>query len=179
MRIDCGRCVLRPWGEDDKPSLVRHADNYEIWRGLRDTFPHPYTLADAEQWISLARRRGPQTRFAIEVEGEAVGGITLEPGSDIERRSAEIGYWLGEAFWGRGIATVAVRTLTGYGFEGLDPTRIFAVPFENSFASMRVLERCGYTCEGTMRRSAVKEGIVYDQVLYAITDLDVDLRRHR
>lgn len=177
MRLDCGCCLLRPWEEGDGPSLVRHADNYEIWRRLRDRFPHPYTRADAEQWIALAGRRDPPTHFAIEVQGEAAGGIGLEPGSDIERRSAEIGYWLGEAHWGKGLTTAAVRALTSYGFEKLGLTRIFAVPFASSSASMRVLERCGYIREGVMRRSAVKEGRVLDQVLYALTDQDLSRTR--
>ena len=106
------------------------------------------------------------------MRGEATGGIGLELGGDIERRSAELGYWLGEAFWGKGITTAAVRALTGYGFEALNLTRIFAVPFASSSASIRVLEKCGYIREGLMRRSAVKEGVVIDQVLYALTDED-------
>jgi [ribosomal protein S5]-alanine N-acetyltransferase len=180
MRLNCGCCVLRPWREGDEPSLVRHANNYEIWRRLRDRFPHPYTPADAEQWIAIVERQDPQTHFAIEVHGEATGGIGLELGSDIERRSAEVGYWLGAAFWGKGITTAAVRAVSGYGFEALNLTRIFAVPFASSSASIRVLKKCGYVCEGTMRRSAIKEGVVIDQVLYALTDEDfahIDLSR--
>ena len=180
MRLDCGRCVvLRPWSEGDAPSLVHHANNYEIWRRLRDRFPHPYTQADAQQWIAFAQQQDPQTQFAIEVHGEehgeeeVAGGITLELGSDIERYSAEIGYWLGEAFWRKGIATIAVGALTRYGFEAFNLTRIFAVPFAHSTASIRVLEKCGYVCEGVMRRSAIKEGVVLDQVLYAVTDQDL------
>jgi RimJ/RimL family protein N-acetyltransferase len=173
VKIDCGCCALRPWNEGDEASLVRHANNYEVWRCLRDSFPHPYTHADAEQWIALTRRQDPQTHFAIEVDGEAAGGIGLGQGSDIERCSAEIGYWLGETHWSKGIATAVVRALTSYGFEALGLTRIFAVPFASSSASIRVLEKCGYIREGIMRRSAVKEGHVIDQVLYAITDQDL------
>ena len=172
IRLECGCCVVRPWSEGEEPSLARHANSYQIWRRVRDRFPHPYTPADAERWVSSARRQDPQTHFAIEVDGEAAGGIGLEIGDDIERRSAEIGYWLGEVQWGRGITTAAVRALTGYGFEALDLTRIFAVPFVDNSASMRVLERCGYAREGTMRRSAIKEGVVMDQMLYAVTDRD-------
>jgi [ribosomal protein S5]-alanine N-acetyltransferase len=172
VRLDCGCCVLRPWREGDEPSLVRHADNYEVWRRLRDSFPHPYTRADAEWWIAFVKQQDPQTHFAIEVRGEATGGIGLELGSDIERRSAEIGYWLGEDLRGRGITTVAVRAVTEYGFEALHLTRIFAVPFAKTSASIRVLEKCGYVHEGTMRRSAIKEGFVIDQELYALTDED-------
>jgi [ribosomal protein S5]-alanine N-acetyltransferase len=172
VRLDCECCVLRRWKDGDEPSLVRHANNYEVWRRLRDGFPHPYTHADAEWWIAFARRQDPQTHFAIEVRGEATGGIGLELGSDIECRSAEIGYWLGETLWGRGITTAAVRAMTRYGFETLNLTRIFAVPFATASASIRVLEKCGYVREGTMRRSAIKEGAVIDQVLYALTDED-------
>ena len=172
MRLDCGCCVLRPWSQGDESSLVHHANNYEVSRRLRDRFPHPYSRADAERWITFARRQDPQTHFAIEVHGEAAGGIGLEVGSDIERRSAEIGYWLGETHWGKGLTTAAVRALTSYGFRTLDLTRIFAVPFASSSASIRVLEKCDYVREGTMRRSAFKEGVVVDQILYALTDQD-------
>lgn len=172
VRLECGTCALRPWREGDELALVRHADNYEVWRRLRDHFPHPYARADAEWWISYTRLQNPPTDFAIEVGGEVAGGIGLEPKSDVERRSAEIGYWLGEAFWGKGIATAAVSALTDYAFEELDLVRVFAVPFLDNPASIRVLEKCGYVREGVMRRSAIKEGIVVDQVLYAITDLD-------
>jgi [ribosomal protein S5]-alanine N-acetyltransferase len=175
MRLDCGCCVLRPWAAGDVPLLVRHANNYKIWRNLRDSFPHPYTLADAKQWISFAQQQSPQTLFAVDVGGEAVGSIGLFPKSDIERLSAEIGYWIGEATWGKGIATAAVRTLSTYGFKELGLTRIFAVPLISSTASMtmRVLEKAGYVREGVLRRSAIKEGIVVDQVLYAIADMDM------
>ena len=173
MRLDCGPCVLRPWAPGDAPSLVRHADNYEIWRRLRDNFPHPYTRVKADEWISFARGQNPQTQLAIEVLAEAVGGIGLELRSDVERCSAEVGYWLGESVWGRGVAPAAVRAITRYGFEELGLVRLFAVPFASNEASMRVLEKAGYTREGTMRRSAIKEGVVLDQVLYAITDQDL------
>jgi [ribosomal protein S5]-alanine N-acetyltransferase len=172
LRLDCGRCVIRPWSEGDEPSLVRHADDYEVWRRMRDGFPHPYTRADAGRWISFTRRQDPPVQFAIEVRGEAAGGIGLDRKGDIERLSAEIGYWLGEAYRGRGIVTAAVRAVTEYGLRTLGLTRIFAVPFVDNLASVRVLERCGYVREGTMRRSAVKEGVVRDQALYAITDRD-------
>ena len=173
MRLDCGRCVLRPWASADVPSLVRHANNYEVWRHLRDRFPYPYTLADAERWIAFTRQQDPQTHFAIEVHNEAVGGIGLERKSDVERCSAEIGYWLGEDLWGKGIATAAVRTLSSYGIEVLSLSRIFAIPFANNLASTRVLEKAGYVREGVMRRGAIKEGIILDLALYAFTDQDL------
>ena len=173
MRLDCGCCVLRPWNEGDESSLVRHANNYEVWRQMRDQFPHPYTREDAEEWIAFVKQCNPQTHFALDVHGEAVGGIGLMLQSDVEHCSAEIGYWLGEAVRSRGIATAAVQALTDYGFKAFGLTRIFAVPFANNPASMRVLEKAGYVREGVMRRSAIKEGVVLDQVLYAVTDQDL------
>jgi RimJ/RimL family protein N-acetyltransferase len=139
---------------------------------MRDSFPHPYMRENAEEWIALVGDKKPQTHFAIEVRGEAAGGIGLMLKSDIERCSAEIGYWLGEALWGKGVATDAVRGLTEYGFKVFGLTRVFAVPLANNPASARVLEKAGYAREGVMRRSAIKEEIVLDQVLYAITDMD-------
>lgn len=165
--------MLRPWSSADVPSLVHHANNYEVWRHLRDRFPYPYTLEDAEQWIAFTQQQDPQTYFAIEVHNEAVGGIGLEQKSDVERCSAEIGYWLGEDVWGKGAATAAVRALSSYGIEVLRLSRIFAAVFANNQASLRVLEKAGYVREGVMRRSAIKEGVILDLVLYAFTDQDL------
>ena len=103
---------LRPWRQADKASLVANANNRAIWRNMRDIFPHPYTAADAAVWLGYAAERGPEGTYAIEIAGEAVGGVGLTFGKDIERLSAEIGYWLGERYWGRGVMTVAVRAVT-------------------------------------------------------------------
>lgn len=167
MELRTDACTLRPWRLDDAPSLARHASSRSIWRNLRDQFPHPYTLAAAEAHLAGVVGAHPVVRFAVTVDGEAVGSVGLKVGSDIERRSAEIGYWLGEAYWGRGIMSAAVAAVTAYAFRELDLLRVFAVPFVRNAASARVLERAGYVCEGVMRRSAVKEGEVLDQYLYA------------
>src|SRR5579884_1991204 len=115
--LDCGCCLIRSWQVGDEDSLVRHANDRGIWLNLRDRFPHPYTRADAEQWVRFASSRNPETGFAIEVDGQAVGGIELELHEDIERCTAKIGYWLGRSFWGRGLATAAVRMLTQHAFR--------------------------------------------------------------
>ncbi len=169
MLLDCGLCKVRPWREGDEGSLVRHGDSRRIWMNLRDRFPSPYTPEDARDWVGHASSRDPVTDFAIEVDGEAAGGVGLVLGHDVERFSAETGYWLGEAFWGRGIATAALAGLVRHGFETLGLIRIYALPFADNRASCRVLEKCGFEREGLLRRSAVKEGVVKDQVLYAIT----------
>ena len=167
--LDAGACVIRPWQHADRESLVRHANNRRVWLMLRDQFPHPYTRADADAWLAHAATQRPVTSFAIVVAGEAAGGIGVAPQPDVHRRSAEVGYWLGEAFWNRGIATAAVRTFTGYAFDAFDLIRIFGGVFSTNPASMRVLEKAGYTREGVLRRSVVKDGQVLDQVLYAVT----------
>ena len=167
MDLRTDRCTLRPYRPADAASLARHANNRKVWLNLRDLFPHPYTVADGEAYIARVVGASPVTRFAIDVGGEAVGGVGFQLGHDIERRSAEIGYWLGERYWGRGIMSAAVGAATAYAFRDLDLLRVFAVPFAHNLASARVLERAGYQREGTMRRSAVKDGEVLDQHLYA------------
>jgi ribosomal-protein-alanine N-acetyltransferase len=166
-RIACERCELRGWLADDVPSLVRHANNRNVWRNLRDRFPNPYTLADAQAWVAIAGHRVPETGFVIAVAGEAVGGIGIELQTDIYRRSAEIGYWLGESFWGRGIATEAVRAMSEHAFAEFDLCRLYAKVFEWNPASARVLEKAGYTLEGRLRQSVTKDGQTIDEMLYA------------
>jgi RimJ/RimL family protein N-acetyltransferase len=160
--------VIRSWRPEDVPSLVRHANNRRVWRNLRDRFPHPYTASDADDWIRHAARAAPQTHFAIAVDGEAVGGIGLDLQTDVFRRSAEIGIWLGEAYWGRGLGTEAVRAMTDFAFRTFDLCRVYAGVFEWNPASMRMLEKAGYSREGCLRKSVTKDGHTIDQMLYAI-----------
>ena len=173
MRIDLHNFSLRPWRAGDEASLVVHANDRDVWLNLRDQFPHPYTAGDAEAWVKFASRQAQPTNLAIEVDSEAVGGVSLQLHDDVERVSAELGYWLGQGHWNRGIMTAAVRALTDYGFEQFSLTRVYAVPFATNVASHRVLEKAGYVREGLLRRSAVKNDIVLDQVLYAMTDHDL------
>ena len=173
MQINCDRFQLRPWRDGDQPALVRHANAREIWRNLRDRFPHPYTAEDADAWVETATRGDAIVDLAIAVAEEAVGGIGFVLQQDVERCSAEIGFWLGRAFWGRGIMTTAVRAATPHAFAACSLTRVFAVPFAHNHPSCRVLEKAGYLREGILRRSAIKEGVVVDRVLYAITDREL------
>jgi len=161
------RSEVRSWRASDLDSLVRHADSRQIWINLRDRFPHPYGRGDGRRFIRAARKMSPETFFAIAVGGEAVGGIGYVLQQDVERVSAEIGYWLGEAFWGRGIVTEALAAVTRYAIEQHQLTRVFAVPFAYNAASCRVLEKAGYVLEARLRRSAIKDGTVIDQLQYA------------
>ena len=169
-RIELGSVVLRPWATSDKPALLRHANNRNVWRNLRDRFPHPYNDADADAWISYAGGEPvPWGVYAIDLAGEAVGTISLRRGHDEERHSVEIGYWLAEPFWGRGIMTAVVGGITTLALEEPHVYRIFAPVFSWNPASMRVLQKAGFRREGIMRKSAVKDGVLIDQVLFAIT----------
>jgi RimJ/RimL family protein N-acetyltransferase len=167
VRIQLTKSLLREWRRGDEPSLVRHANNRNVWINVRDTFPHPYTTADARSWIRLATTQGLNHVFAIDVEGFAVGAIGVRPGEDIHRFSAEIGYWLGEEYWNRGIVTEAVVAIADYAFETLGMVRLYADVFVWNPSSIRVLEKAGFTKEGVLRRSAMKDRQLVDQVLYA------------
>jgi ribosomal-protein-alanine N-acetyltransferase len=168
VELKLSRCLLRPWRVGDEASLVRYANNRNVSRNLRDRFPYPYTAADADEWIKLAGAQTRPTSFAIVVEGEAVGGTGIELGTDIFRRSAEIGYWLGEPFWGRGIATEVLRAMTEYAFAHFDICRLEAGVFDWNPASARVLEKAGYTLEGRARLGVIKDGRLGDRLLYAL-----------
>src|SRR5262249_33241135 len=152
----------------DEESLVRCANNRKLWRNLRDRFPHPYTMDDAVWWVQTASMTYPTTDFAIEVDGAAVGGVGLILRDGVYRGTAEIGYWLGEEYWGRGIVTEVVQAVTDYAFDAFRLHRIYAEVFEWNPASMRVLEKCGYQCEGRLRKSVTKDGEIIDAFLYAI-----------
>jgi RimJ/RimL family protein N-acetyltransferase len=167
MTLQGERCRVRPWRKDDAPSLVRHANNLNVAKQLRDRFPHPYTHEAAKDFLKFAVGAEGRTNFAIEVAGEAAGGIGYVPGADVERYSAEVGYWLGETYWGRGIVSEALRLLTDYAFGELGFLRLFALPFEENIGSIRVLERAGYVREGVLRASSVKYGAPRNQVLFA------------
>jgi len=167
MRLQGTRCMVRDWRMSDAPGLVRHGNNPEVARQLRDRFPHPYTRQDAQRFLAFAVGADEPTNFAIEVDGEAAGAIGYVRSADVERYSAEIGYWLGESLWGRGIVTEAVRLLTDYAFDAVNLLRLFALPFADNTASTRVLEKAGYVLEGILRKSAVKHGVPRDQAIYA------------
>ena len=170
--IKLDNCTLRPPTPEDAPSLAKHANNRNIWLNLRDRFPHPYQISDAHSLIEMLKENSPPTILIIEVDNTPCGTIGLELQHDVHRLSAELGYWLGEPFWNKGIMTHAVKSFTQYAFETFQLQRIFAVPFANNTASARVLEKTGYTLEGKMKNSAIKEGQILDQLLYAITRPD-------
>lgn len=161
--------TVRPWRMEDAPALVPYADDPLVARNLRDVFPNPYTLADAEGYIrSCIQQEGHgQLCRCIEVDGEAAGSVGLFLGNDVYRRSAELGYWLGRPFWRRGIMTSAVKEMRALGFGTWDIVRIYAEPYARNAGSRGVLEKAGFTLEGIKRKSVFKNGELLDSCVYA------------
>ena len=173
MEFDIGNgYTLRPWEDawrdGDRERMVALADEHDVWAQLRDRFPHPYTPEDAEGWVALQSGQHPPTQFAVCDEAGPIGAIGLETREADYRHSAELGYWLGKPFWGRGIMTGAVRLLVVYGFEGLGLLRIDAHVKSGNPASARVLEKAGFRREGVLRKAALKEGELVDHILFGI-----------
>ena len=168
MEIRFDQYSIRSWNEKDVCSLQRHADNRKIWLNLRDIFPHPYSVEDARSWIRLSLSEGPERSFAITSSDEVIGGIGLVFGEDVHSHTAELGYWLGEPFWGKGIMSGAVSNFATYAFQTYPIYRIFAEPYVANHASRRILEKAGFSLEGVMRKNVIKDGLIQDQALYAM-----------
>jgi len=147
--------------------MARLANNEKISRNLRDGFPNPYTMTDAENFLERFTNQDPVTFFGIEYISEYVGNISLVQGQDVYRKSAEIGYFIGEPYWNKGIVTTAVNLITEYGFNQLGIVRIHTGVFEYNTASMRVLEKCGYSKDCVFKKSVIKQGKLWDEVRYS------------
>ena len=160
--------TLRHFKNGDQDSLVENANNIKIFKNVKDTFPYPYTYADADWWIEFCKETDkPATSLAIDIDGKVIGGIGIIIGTDVQRVTAEIGYWLGEKHWGKGIAVEALKQMTDYVFQNFpDLMRLWAAVFEHNKPSMRVLEKAGYEFEGIRRKAAIKNGVVIDEYVY-------------
>jgi len=167
MKIKFGEYMIRDWKKSDAEAISHYADNPNVAIRLRDRFPCPYTIYDAEGFLAAVSRQDPRTAFAIATRHEAIGGIGLDLGSDVYRFTAELGYWLGEPFWGKGIMTEAVSRFTTWAFEQLKLYRIYANVFATNTASARVLEKAGFEFEGCLRAGVFKDGQILDQLLFA------------
>ncbi len=160
--------TLRPWKTEDLDSLVKFANNYNIARFMTDRFPHPYTPDNGKIFIESATNDFPFNIFAIDINGDAAGGIGIHLQSDIQCKNAELGYWLAEPFWGNGIITKAIIQMVAYGFTTWDFNRIFARPFGTNIASRKVLEKAGFILEGRFEKTFFKNGEYHDELIYAI-----------
>lgn len=159
---------IREWREEDAESLGKYANNRNIWRNLRDLFPYPYTIGDAHDWIAKNMVTSPAANLAIATPTEAIGAVGLVAGTDVASRSGEIGYWVGEPFWGHGTATAALRAFVEYVFDTFDLVRLHACVYEWNPASARVLEKAGFTHEARLKSAVFKDGQIIDVLIYAM-----------
>jgi ribosomal-protein-alanine N-acetyltransferase len=160
--------TIRPWQLSDKPALLRYANNRNVWINMTDIFPHPYTPEDADRWLwRCGSQQPPHTNLAVDLGGESIGAAGIALQQDVHRRTANIGYWVAEPFWGRGFATRALQLMTEYAFANFDVVRLQATVFEWNPASGRVLEKCGYRLEARLRRNIFKDGQLADELIYA------------
>ena len=179
MILISDKVKLRPWSLNDAQDLTSIANNKKIHDGLRDGFPHPYSLKDAEKWLKFAMELNKeQTQyFAIEYDGELAGSIGVVLKEDVYRKSAEIGYFIGEPFWNKGIVTGAIRLISDYIFDVFDRIRIYAEPYASNMASRRALEKAGYHCEAVLKNNVIKNGKIQDSCIYVIFAKDFDIER--
>lgn len=163
-------CKLREWCLDDAHDMVKAINNKNVQDNLRDGLPFPYTQEDACDFIKmvLASEKDKSFVFAITVGDRAVGSIGAERMGNIHNRTAEIGYYISEEYWGQGIGTAAVKQICSYVFETTDIVRLFAEPYAYNAASRRILEKAGFSCEGVLKKNAYKNGKILDMVMYAL-----------
>ncbi len=161
---------IRAWRIDDAPALAEILNNKKIHDNLCDGLPFPYTVKDAEEYISamLSADKNKSFAFAIICDGNVAGSISVFRRENIHRKTGELGYYLGEKYWNKGVTTAAVKAICKLVFENSDIIRIFAEPFARNGASCRVLEKSGFTCEGVLKANAIKNGIVEDTKMYAL-----------
>ncbi|MCK7541581.1 MAG: GNAT family N-acetyltransferase [Marinilabiliales bacterium] len=167
LRLTDGTVTLRNFRRTDKYRMAELANNEKVAINLRDAFPHPYTVADAQQFINTFIGQKPLQVFAIEFQGKYVGNIGLHKQDDVYSKSAELGYFIGEPYWNKGITSRAVNLICEYGFRELDVVRIYSGVFEFNIPSQRVLQKCGFEREAVLKSAVCKRGKIYDEVRYA------------
>lgn len=159
---------LRPWSHNDLDNLVRYGNNFQISKNMMDSFSHPYTKENGKAFITFATKDDPIHIFAIDIGGEAIGGIGIHLQTDVHKKNAELGYWLAEPFWGQGIITRAIDEMVTFGFNTYDINRIYARPFGTNTASRRVLEKAGFILEAKIEKGIFKNGEEVDELIYGI-----------
>ena len=159
---------LRPFELNDLTSLVKYANNYNIAKNLSNKFAFPYTTDHGIAFINFALSATPTEIFAITIKGEVIGSIGVYPKLDVHCKNAEIGYWIAEEYWGKGIMPEAIKLMVNYGFKTFDITRIYASTYDINIKSQRVLVKAGFVLEAEFKETLYKNGTVYDEVIYAI-----------
>lgn len=160
------KVILREWKKSDAGPLAKIANNKKIWDNVRDRLPFPYTKKDAKEWLTLVKKQETVTTFCLEADGQLAGSIGFTLKEDVYRKNAEIGYFVGEEYWGQGVATEAVRQLVDYMQKNFDLTRIYAEVFEYNKASMKVLEKNGFYLECIRKKAAIKNNVILDDYVW-------------
>lgn len=170
MELKLTRCTIRDCRPSDAEALAKHANNRKVSINLRDRFPYPYAIEDAKSFLErVVKQKGLEQIFCIDIDGSLVGTIGLHRGEDVHRLTAEMGYWLSEEFWGKGIMSEVVPAFVDYCFEKFSLTRMSATTYVSNAASARVLEKAGFVLEGRLRKHVIKDGQILDSLLYAKT----------
>jgi len=163
---------IREFLANDVEAIVKNANNREVSKYMRDSFPYPYSKDNAVQWIDFAKKNYSSLFFAIADENELIGGIGAVPQTDVHRFSAEVGFWLGQSHWNKGIITKAVPVFCNYLFTKFDFNRLTANVFEGNDASQKVLEKNGFVLEGKLRKSVFKENKFVDHYIHGLLKKD-------
>lgn len=172
LTISFDKYSIRSFKDTDVDSIVKHANDLEVSKYMRDSFPYPYTKENAIQWIDFVKKNYPKLLFAIADEYELIGGIGAVPQSDVHRFSAEIGFWVGRMHWNKGITSKALPVFCKYLFSKFSFNRLVANVFEGNDASRKVLEMNGFILEGTHRKSVFKENKFVDHYTYGLLKED-------
>lgn len=168
LPVPAGPVTLRAWRRDDVAALAEEANSRAVWRNMIHTFPHPYTLEDAEQWVARCIDQDPQQDLVIASDDRLIGVCGIQLGEGVSTFTGSVGYWLGERHWGRGIASAAFAAFLGYVWDTFPVRRLQAEVFSWNPASARVLEKNGFTLEGTRRRAIHKDGELIDEWFYSL-----------
>jgi len=168
VTIKSKRFILRPYRKSDEKSLQKNINDKDVYK-YTDRIPYPYRLVDAKNWIrkcinSSRKKKRTEFNFAIDINGQVVGGIGFD---SIKGHKAEIGYWLGKKYWNQGIMREAIKLVTNFGFRKLKLKRITAHVFQKNKVSAHILEKNNYKLEGILRKNHLKDGKLYDELLYA------------
>ena len=162
--------ILKELELSDAEKFAKLANNKKIWQNMRDVFPYPYSVTDASDFISGTKKNDTSFVFGIFYKNELAGAIGLHRLNDINRFTAELGYWLGEPFWNKGITSIAVKKIIEFGFKNLDINRIFASTLETNIASQKVLLKNNFIFEGISRKSAYKDGVFLDEHRFSLLE---------
>jgi len=161
--------IIRKWDLSDAPQLATFANSKKIADNLRDAFPYPYTIKDANNYIQAAINDDQSAKlFAIDINGLAIGSIGAIFKNDVYRMNVEIGYWLAEEYWGKGIATTSILLIVKYIFDNFDTIRIYAETYADNIGSRKALEKAGFRKEARLKNSIIKNDIIRDSIIYAL-----------